>query len=516
MGRDDSPDLILTNARVLTMDLRRPHAETVAVRDGRILWTGSDADAAGLKSAGARIVDCGGGTVLPGFHDAHMHLLAYAATMFAVDCRPSSVSSIRDIKRVIGDRAATTPEGEWIRAWGYDNTSLIERRHPTRRDLDEAAPLHPVRLNHRSGHACALNTPALERVGIGASLPEPPGATIGRELDSGEPSGLLFEMDEYLDDRIPPLSRDQVETYLRMASKTLLAHGVTSVQDATHHNSVGRWDLLNDLRDSVGTMPRVTVMPGFRHLADFTERGLEFGGGETHLRVGHAKIMVTASSGRQTPDSGELSSMISDCVRTGFPAAVHAVEAEVAQSAAQAISNVADSLGKGAPHRIEHCSECPPAALESVARSSTMVVTQPGFIYQNGDRYLDTVETGMLPYLYRIRALAERGVDIAFGSDAPIGSPDPMLGIYSAVTRLTESGSALGTGEGIGLLTALEAYTVGSARSASLESELGRLAPRMLADMTVFYEDITAVEMERIVEMRPVMTVLRGRVVWES
>ncbi len=516
MGRDDLPDLILTNACALTMDPLRPHAETVAVRDGRVLWIGSDADAGALKSAGSRVVDCGGGTVLPGFHDAHMHLLAYAATMLAVDCRPSAVSSIQDIKRAIGDRVSHTREGEWIRAWGYDETSLIEGRHPTRRDLDEAAPGHPARLDHRSSHACVLNTMALERVGIGISFSEPPGATVERELDSGEPNGLLFEMGEYLDGRIPPLSRDQIETSVRMASTTLLMHGITSVQDATHYNSVARWDFLNDLRNSVGAMPRITMMPGFRHMPDFAERGLEFGAGGPHLRVGHVKIMVTASSGRQTPGRGELSRMVADCVKAGFPAAVHAVESEVAQSAAQAISDVAESPEIGAPHRIEHCSECPPVTLESVARSSAMVATQPGFIYQSGDRYLAMVETGLLPYLYRIRALTERGVEVAFGSDAPVGDPNPMRGIYSAVTRLTESGNKLGAQESAGLLDALESYTVGSARAAGVQREGGRLAPGMFADMILFEEDLAASEMERIVDMRPVMTVLGGRVVWES
>ncbi len=453
---------------------------------------------------------------MPGFHDAHMHLLSYASTMLAVDCRPSSISSIEDIERVIGDRASHTPEGEWIRAWGYDDHTLLEGRHPTRRDLDKAAPQHPVCLGHKSGHACVLNTLALERVGIGMSFPEPAGATVERELDSGEPNGLLFDMGDYLEGRIPKIARELSMTSMETASKTLLSHGITSVQDATHLNSASRWDFFSDLRGSVGAMPRVTLMPGFHHLPEFVERGLGFGSGGLRQRVGHVKIMVTASSGRQTPCSSELSRMVSECVKAGFPVAVHAVESEITQSAAQAILNVADSSGIGAPHRIEHCSECPPASLESVSRSSAMVVTQPSFIYQSGDRYLDTVDKDMLPYLYRVHALADHGVDVAFGSDTPVSDPNPMRGVYSSVTRKTESGSVLGVEERIGLTDALERYTAGSARATGLDREVGRIRPGTLADMVLFEEDITSSDKGGILDMRPVMTALAGEIVWES
>ena len=174
---------------------------------------------------------------------------------------PSSVNSIGDIALKIRDIASRTPVGEWIRATGYDETSLRDRRHPTRRDLDDATSLHPVRLDHRSGHASVLNTMALERVGIGDSFSEPPGATVERELDTGSPSGLLLEMQDHLESRASAYSPEEIESSVQMASRILLAHGVTSVQDATHHNSVSRWDFLGNLIESIGDMPRVTLMP---------------------------------------------------------------------------------------------------------------------------------------------------------------------------------------------------------------------------------------------------------------
>ncbi len=516
MTRDDLPDLILTNARVLTMDRHRPGAEAVAVKDGGVQRVGRTSDLSVLKSGGVKVIDCGGGTLMPGFHDAHLHLLAYAASLLAVDCRPPSVNSIGDIARRIGDRASHTPKGKWIRATGYEETSLREGRHPTRRDLDEATSLHPVRLDHRSGHATVLNTMALERVGIGDSFSEPAGATVGRELDTGSPSGLLLEMQDYLESRTSAHSAEEIENSVRMASKVLLAHGVTSVQDATHQNSVSRWDFLGNLNESVGDMPRVTLMPGYQHLPAFLERGLDFGSGGPRLRTGQVKIMVTVSSGSQTPDRSELARMVSECVESGFPVAIHAVEAKVVRSAAEAISTAPVSDNISALHRIEHGSECPPEALDVVAQSSAKVVTQPSFVYQNGDRYLSTVDRGTLPYLYRVGSLMERGVDVAFGSDAPFGGPDPMQGIFSAVERKTASGSVLATNEGIGLLEALESYTAGPARASGIGSQVGRIMHGMYADIVLFEGDITSVRPERLTGLRPVMTMLGGRIVAES
>ena len=515
MTRDDIPDLILTNARVLTMDRHSPGAEAVAVKNGHIQRVGRSSDLRVLTSGKVKVIDCGRGTLMPGFHDAHMHLLAYAASLLAVDCRPSSVNSIRDIALRIGDRASHTPRGEWIRATGYDETSLGERRHPTRRDLDAATSLHPVRLDHRSGHASVLNTMALERVGIGDSFSEPPGATVERELDTGSPSGLLLEMQDYLENRTSAHSVKEIESSVRVASKILLAHGVTTVQDATHHNSVSRWDFLGNLIKSAGDLPRVTLMPGYRHLPAFLERGLDFGSGGPRLRTGHVKIMVTASFGSSTPDKSELALMVSECVESGFPVAIHAVEAEVVRSAAEVIAAAA-SDDVSSLHRIEHGSECPPDTLEVVARSAAKVVTQPSFVYQNGDRYLSTVDSGMLPHLYRVGSFMERGIEVAFGSDAPFGGPDPMHGIFSAVERKTASGSILAADESIGVLEALESYTAASARASGIGSKVGTIMPGMYADIILFEEDITSASSERLIGLRPVMTMLGGQVVSES
>ena len=500
----------------MTMDARQPNAQSVAVCGDRIVWTGADAELPAFAGTGTRVIDCVGGTLLPGFHDAHMHLLAYAASLDSVDCRPGQVSSIADICQQIAIRAARTPRGEWVSTWGYDPFYLAERRHPTRWDLDRAAPHHPVRLNHRSGHACALNSLAMDRVGIADNTDEPRGATIARDLESGTPNGLLLEMEDFLDGRIPRPSASELSAQFGRAARTLLSLGVTSLQDATHNNSIDRWNLFQHLTGQSEPLPRISLMPGAGHVADFIGAGLGFGSGNDRLRVGHAKLMVAASSGTTTPTRSDLREAIDRCVSLGFPVAIHAVEADTVRTVAEALA-ASPSLANRLPtHRIEHCSESPPDVLKSIVECGAAVVTQPGFVHYEGDRYLAEVSSEIQPYLYRAASLAACGVDVAFSSDAPVSEPDPMPTLYAAVTRRTSTGNSLGGHETMDIGAALRAYTLEPARVTCIDDRLGSLTPGSLADMTLFDEDLQTVEPTSLLGITPAMTILAGQVVWES
>ena len=206
--------------------------------------------------------------MLPGFIDAHCHLLAYAASLLSVDCSPAAVSSIADIQAAIRRRAESTPAGRWIRAVGYSEVDLAEGRHPTRWDLDAAAPDHPVRLIHRSGHACVLNSLALRLCGIDMATEEPAGGYLERDASSGEPSGLLLEMNELVERAVPPLAYEELAEGVRLASQRFLAAGVTSLVDASHTNGPAEWELMRRLRQEGHLAPRLTAMVGIEHLED--------------------------------------------------------------------------------------------------------------------------------------------------------------------------------------------------------------------------------------------------------
>ena len=511
-----APSVILFNARVLTQEQANPVAEMVAVRNGRIAWVGSNSEIASLSAGSARLIDCGGKTLIPGFVDAHCHLLAYAASLIAIDCGPRSVGSIADLQELLRKAARGTPKGRWMRGRGYDELSVSERRFPTRWEIDEAVPDHPVKLNHRSGHACVLNTKALSIAGISAETPDPVSGVIDRDWDTGKPTGLLLEMGDYIDGRVPPLSGDEIARGVRQASLRLVSLGVTSIQDATPSNSPGRWEAFGRFRDDGTVAPRVTMMAGADHIDEFLERGMAFGYGDDRLNLGAVKIMLTATTGALYPDPIALGHLVAKARVSGFQAAVHAVEAEAVEAAALALLRTHTQDGAPGRDRIEHCSECPPEILERLTGSGIVVVTQPGFLYYSGARYLAEVPEETRPSLYRIASFVRAGLNPAAGSDAPVAEPNPLAGIYSAATRRARTGETITPAEAVAVHEALRMHTISGAYASFQEEAKGSIAAGKLADLVLLDGDPTGVEPERIPEIQPVLTMIDGRVVWEA
>ena len=517
-SESSSPDLIFFNARVITQSKHRPTAELVAVKGDRIVWVGSNGELGNLARSHTRVIDCQGQTLVPGFIDAHCHLMAYASRLMAVDCSSSAVASIEEIKGALREGARHAPPGQWVRAYGYDEFALTEQRHPSRWDLDEAVADRPVRLNHRSGHACVLNSAALAQVGITASTPDPVGGVIERDPGTAQPTGLLMEMDDYLDGLIPPLNEQELRRGVRLASDVLVSLGITSVQDATASNSVERWEVFRRLKEEGVLMPRVTMMAGAGLFRELKDGGLGFGAGDSDLNLGAVKITLSMTSGTLHPSTEELRDMVAEARGAGFQVAIHAVEVEAVEAVAEAF------LGTHAPStgarlhtrdRIEHCSECPPAALERLAGSGVVVVTQPGFLYYSGRRYLSEVAQEVQPWLYRIGSILKAGLCVAFGSDAPVIDPNPLIGIYAAVTRRAETGEAVGESDGISAQEALRLYTLGGAYAAFQEGDKGSVEVGKLADLVLLDQDPTRLEAEQIRRIKVTLTVIGGRVVWE-
>ncbi|MDA1348679.1 MAG: amidohydrolase [Chloroflexi bacterium] len=485
----------------------RSKAELVAVREGRVSWVGSTSDLGSLKSRDVHLIDCDGQTLIPGFIDAHTHILALASRVLAVDCGRSEVSSIGDIQRALRERAARTRPGTWIRAGGYQEFDLAENRHPTRWDLDEAAPDHPVRLAHNSGHAVVMNTVALARVGISRDTPDPTDGVIERNFSTGDPTGVLFDMDRFLDGRVPHISEPDLNEGLRLADRLMVSRGITSVQDATASNSPERWELLAREKDNGNMTPRLSVMVGLEHLDEFLERGLVPGVGDQYMDVGAVKIMLTVDSGRLVPDHKDLTRSVQRAHDSGFQVAIHAVEAAAVQAAAGIVN-------RQWRDRIEHCSESPPDVLASLRESGAVVVTQPKFIYDSGERYLAQTPEESRPWLYRMRSLQEAGLFVAAGSDAPVSEPDPLVGIYAAITRRAEGGNIVGLDERVSADEALAMHTINAAYAARQESDKGSIEVGKLADFALIDRDPTVVEPEELLDAEVTLTVVGGVVVW--
>jgi len=510
-------DLILYNANVITMDLAQPTAELVAVKGNKILMVGGDDRMGEVRGANTKLIDCGGKTLVPGFNDAHCHIFSLIRKLGSIDLSPPSIRSIADIKAAVAERAEATPSGQWITASDYNEFYLAEKRHPTRRDLDEAAPGHPVVLVHRSLHACVLNSLALEMAGITGQTPEPPGAVIERELDSGQPSGLLFEMLGYIRGQVlPPLSDEELAEGMAQANRHYLAMGITSLQEASVNNDYDRWQTLRRFKDSGKLSSRVSMMFGFSSLAQFQDRGLAFGAGDEQLRLGGVKFLVNETAGRLQPSQDELNRQALSSHRAGFQLAVHCIEPGTVAAAIAALEYISgQSKTAGRRHRLEHGSECPPGLLERLKKLKAMVVTQPPFIYSSGERYLSTVPPERQRWLYRIKSWLDAGMMVAGSSDAPVAPDNPLLGIYAAVTRKAESGQEVLPGEAVSVPQALAMYTVNAAYASFEEGIKGAIAPGRLADMVVLSTDPLKLAPEQIKDIRVEMTIIDGNVAWE-
>jgi len=510
-------DIILQNASVITLEPGQPRVEAVAIKGDSILLVASREEVESLNGAGTRVIDCQGKTVVPGFNDAHCHIFSFVRQLLSLDLSPASVSSIGDIKAVIRRQAQNAPSGEWITGTDYNEFYLAEKRHPNRWDLDEVAPNHPVLLTHRSLHACVLNSRALSLAGITSETPEPTGGIMDRDLNTGEPNGLLFEMVGYLRERVlPPLSETEIRKGINLVSQHYLSLGITSVQDATVVNDFRRWETINRMKKAGGLKSRVSMMLGIEALPEFQERGITFGSGDNQLRLGAIKIMLHEATGEQQPPQSELNSQVSYTHQAGFQVAIHAIEQSSVEAAIIALENNQSQFGSGKRHRIEHCSQCPPRLLERLCRLEAVVVTQPPFLYYSGERYLSTLPAGQLKWLYRIGAFHRSGLMVAGSSDSPVVPANPLVGMYAAVTRLAESGQRILPGEGISPGEALAMYTTNGAYVSFEEAIKGSLAPGKLADIVILSDDPLKYPPDRMMDIGVELTIIGGEVVWEA
>jgi predicted amidohydrolase YtcJ len=254
------------------------------------------------------------------------------------------------------------------------------------------------------------------------------------------------------------------------------------------------------------------LMAGATHFKEFQAVGLKTGDGDNLMRLGALKIMPEA-----WPDRTKLNGLALEAHRAGFQLAFHAVAESEVTVAIETLEDVDRySPVKGRRHRIEHGAECPPYLLERIKKLGAVIVTQPPFIYSNGERYLATVPEKQLPWLYRIKTPLENGITVAGSSDAPVAPENPLTGLYAAVTRRAASGQVLLPEERITVDRALALYTVNAAYTSFEEDIKGSLAPGKLADMVVLSDDPSRVDPEMIKDIKVEMTIIGGKVVWES
>lgn len=390
---------------------------------------------------GDETVDGRGGPILPGLHDHHVHLWAWAAAAGSVDVGPPAVNSVDSLARCL--RAAPGAPGTWIRAIGYHESVA---GHLDRATLDRLVPDRPARIQHRSGALWILNSRALERLGLD---PPPSGGSTPLELDAaGRPTGRVWRADTWLRERLATLGCVRTPD-LAAISRKAASLGVTGLTDATPDQSHASLAALIDAHTSGLILQRLHLMVG----PDAPDPRPADGSGyfssssaapewSATITTGPVKVILDDD---RLPTFDELVTHIGRAHSSGRPVAVHCV------TRTQAVLSVAAFSEAGAMpgDRMEHGSVIGLDLVPTLQRLGLIVVTQPGFLHQRGDRYLADVPAEDARDLWRLGSLLDAGIPIALSTDAPFGPDDPWSVIRAAASRRTAAGRLIGPSERI-------------------------------------------------------------------
>ncbi|HEX3508047.1 MAG TPA: amidohydrolase [Candidatus Dormibacteraeota bacterium] len=499
-------DLILARGNIRTLGRAGLQGFShIAITRGKVAAVGG-AEVMRLKGPKTRVVDLRGGAVLPGFNDAHAHVVYYGLTRFGADL--GGVRSVDEIVKRLRDHGRTLKKGEWQLGLGYRVDELAELRPPHRSELDQATGERPCYIDERGGHARVANTAALEAAGLMGPGLDPPGGRIGRDRN-GLPNGLLLEAAMRLvADVQPPPPMERREEGIMMAQRLLLSRGVTSVGAAVNRGFADDLRAYQRLAEDGRLKMRVNEFLSWELLEATSGLGLRMGFGGPMLRAGPIKVFVDGGAERVAMRSGggvwrttpeELRALVDKASRAGLQVAAHAI----GDGAIEAMCDAVEASGAtGLRHRVEHCTICPADLQARLATLGMVAVMQP-----MAARFGRVASALLFPArdrkdLAAHGPLLKAGVPIAFSSDLPVSAdPNPWPGIRAAVDDQVN---------GIGMLAALRAYTVGGAFATFEEKSKGTLDPGMVADLQVYDRDPLAEPAANADQLRPIAVFVGG------
>jgi predicted amidohydrolase YtcJ len=523
---------LIHNARIYTLDPARPVASAVAIEGGRVVEVGNDELLAECEYADCE--DIGGRVILPGLTDAHIHLQEYARSLQAVDCE---VTTREEILHRVGERARQASAGAWVRGHGW-NQNTWGGEWPTATDLDAVAPENPVYLTSKSLHASWANTFALKLAGISESTPDTANGRIQHDVH-GNPTGLLFEDAMTLVEKaIPEQTPGALAESFRKAVPGLWRMGLTGVHDFDRRTC---FQALQLLREGDDFRFRVVKSVPLDLLPEAAALGLRSGFGDDFLRIGSVKLFADGALGPHTGamfepyvddpqnrgilnlDGEQLFEYGRLAAGTGLSLAVHAIGDRAVHEVLNGYARLRIyEREQGLPalrHRIEHVQTIHPEDAGRLAELNIIASMQP--LHAPSDRVTaDRLLGERAAFSYVWRTQLEHGATLALGSDAPVESPNPFLGLHAAVTRRSADGAPGPEGwyprQRLTVREALEGFTHGPAFAAGMENRLGRLSNGFLADLLVLETDPFTCDPAELRTIQPVATMVGGEWVWQS
>jgi predicted amidohydrolase YtcJ len=525
----DAPaDLVVRNAVIWTGVAGGADAEALAIRHDRIVAVGSNTQVARRIGPDTEVIDAGGGMVVPGFIDAHVHFVTGGFRLASVQLRDAATP--HDFAARIRDFAASVPAGTWILGGDWDHT-LWGGELPARDWIDSVTPLHPVWVNRLDGHMALANSAALAAAGITAATPDVDGGEIVRGAGR-RPTGVLKDNAMALVERVVPEPPPELtDRALDVAMRYVAAQGVTSVHD------MGSWSHLAVYRRAHTAGRLATRVYAVVPLADWArlrDTVAVHGRGDDWLRIGGLKGYVDGSLGSHTaafhdPFTDDPSSRgllviepdtlyraIAGADDAGLHVLVHAIGDRANALLLDTFERVAREHGaRDRRFRIEHAQHLTPADIARFAALGVIASMQPYHAIDDG-RWADRVigETRSRT-TYAFRSLLDSGAHLAFGSDWFVAPPTPLEGVYAAVTRRTlddRHPDGWVAEQRITVDEALRAYTADAAFASFEEDVKGTLEPGKLADFVILEHDLRRIAPEHIRDVRVLLTVVGGRI----
>jgi predicted amidohydrolase YtcJ len=535
-------DMIVVNANIVTADPAFSHARALAIKDGRFIGVGANADIRRFAGPKTQILDADDKTVIPGLIDTHAHVEAAGLLKYTVSF--DGVGNVAEALARVADMAARTPAGDWIRGrmW-HPIAQLKEKRFLTRYELDEVAPNHPLCLP--VGHFTLTNSLALKLAGIDRNTPNPDGGEIHRDAN-GEATGVLEENGEDLvQDLLPPWSREVRTSQIRNAMAYFNTFGITSAisarvdpDDLKVHQILARRGEAT-LRISAMYAPTGALnptMPEAEFEALLSKMGVFSDFGDEWLSFSGVKMQVDGGMTLRTADMRDsypgqpgyhgtvvvsqerLNRMVSIANRYGWRVGTHAVGDAAVDKILDAYE-LADKEQSIQDRRfvVIHGSLMQPDQMDRAKRLGVRVDTQSAFLWDKAATIASHLGKTTADRAIPLRSMIDHmGLDmVALGTDYPINLLNPFVNMSISITRKDKNGTVYGAGQAISREEALRLYTSAASRYAFAEHRIGSIETGKLADFAILSGNPLTVDEDEIKNIVALKTVVGGRVVYE-
>ncbi len=524
------PDMILMNANVITMDSKLPRAQAIAIKNGKILAVGASSDISNLRQSHTKILDCSNKTILPGFIDAHAHVLSSGTRHITeVDCNRSSIG---EISKLLLSKAQITPEYVWLLGFKFDDTKIVENRFLTRQDLDSISTRHPIVVAHQAGHVFFFNSAGLNMTGYNNESQDPHGGRLGRDPVTGDLNGQIYgtAMDPIKKNILPCPSDQDRRKGLDLITKMFLKTGVTSAHDAMVSNQDLR--TYQESKNAGELDLRIYMLMHKDHFPALRDSGIMTGFGDNRLRLGGIKLVADGAIATRTAylsdpyigscDHGvqnmypdEIQEQVLDIHKAGFQVCIHSNGDATIDMVLQAYEKAQRAFPRiDVRHRLEHCSLVNPDLLARMAALGCVVTPFSSYVYYHGEK-MKFYGPERLEWMFAQRSFIDHKINSTGASDYPCSPPNPLIGIQSCVLREDTEGRVWGQSQRITAEEALRLYTLNGAYASFDEQIKGSIEPGKLADIVILDNDPTTVESHLIQDISIEMTIVGGEIVYE-